>query len=75
MLQTIGENAQFVVRVGQEFGEWFTSSIGTLQGDSLSPTTFITYLERVIQIRLLLTTLLERVMDGLQDNGSGISVH
>jgi len=29
MLQVIGEKAQFVVRVGQDMGEWFTSSIRT----------------------------------------------
>jgi len=52
MLQVIGENAQFAVRVGQDMGEWFTSSIGKR---------FITYLERV--------------MDGLWDNGTGISIH
>jgi len=40
---------------------WFTSSIRTRQGDTLSPTTFITYLERV--------------MDGLRDNGRSISIH
>ena len=61
MLQTIGENAQSAVRVGQELGEWFKTSVGTRQGDPLSPTTFITYLERV--------------MDGIQNNDTGISVH
>jgi len=46
MLQVIGENVQCAVCVGQDIdmGEWFTSSIGTRQGDPLSPTTFITYL-------------------------------
>jgi len=46
MLQVIGGNTQFAVRVGQDMGEWFISSIGTRQGDPLSPTTVITYLER-----------------------------
>jgi len=38
------ENAQFGVRLGQELGEWLTTSIGTQRGDPLSPTVFITYL-------------------------------
>jgi len=61
MLQTTGENAQSTVRVGLELGAWFKTSVGTRQGDPLSPTTFISYLERV--------------MDGLRDNGTGISIH
>jgi len=61
MLQTTGENAQSAVRVGLELGAWFKTSVGTRQGDPLSPTTFISYLERV--------------MDGLRDNGTGISIH
>jgi len=47
MLQTIGKmhNPQF--GLGRN-GEWFKTSVGTRQGDPLSPTTFITYLERVM---------------------------
>jgi len=61
MLQVIGENAQLAVCVGQDMVGWFTSSIKTRQCDSLSPITFITYQERV--------------MDGLWDNGTGITIH
>ena len=60
ILQNIGERSKSAVKVGQEIGEWFPVTIGTRQGDPLSPITFITYLERV--------------MDCIQDNGTGISV-
>jgi hypothetical protein len=56
MLQSTGESAQFAVRVGKETGEWFKTSIGTRQGDLVSPITFTTYLEKM--------------MDGLRNNGT-----
>src|SRR6218665_2219189 len=40
--------------------EWFLTTIGTRQGDPISPNTFITYLERV--------------MENIQENGTGVSV-
>jgi len=60
MQQSIGEKSKSAVKVGQELGEWFSTTIGTRQGDPISPNTFITYLERV--------------MGTIQDNGTGISV-
>lgn len=60
LLKNIGERSKLAVRFGEEIGDWFPSTIGTRQGDPLSPSTFILYLERI--------------MDGIQDSGSGISV-
>ena len=59
-LQNFGEQSKAAVRIDGELGDWFKISIGTKQGDPVSPTEFIGYLERV--------------MDEIQDNGTGISV-
>ncbi|CAF3424560.1 unnamed protein product [Rotaria socialis] len=40
--------AQSAVRVEKETGEWSQTSVGSRQGDLLSPLLFITYLERVM---------------------------
>ncbi|CAM4929837.1 unnamed protein product [Rotaria socialis] len=48
LLQNIYEQAQSAVRVDKQIGEWFHTSVGTRQGDPLSPLLFITYLERVM---------------------------
>jgi hypothetical protein len=61
ILQHICEISQSAVRVDGELGDWFQTTVGTRQGDPISPTTFISYLERV--------------MDSIRDNGTGISVH
>jgi len=46
--------------VGKELGEWFELSVGTRQGDPISPTIFISYLERVMVV--------------VKDNNTGILV-
>ena len=60
ILQNICEISQSAVRVGGELGDWFRTTVGTRQGDPISPTTFIAYLERI--------------MDPIRDNGTGVSV-
>ena len=60
ILKDIGDRSRMAVRVGQDIGEWFEMSVGTKQGDPISPNLFI--------------TLLERVMDKVRDSESGISV-
>src|SRR5207244_10214207 len=60
ILRDMGERSKMAVKVGQDTREWFTTSIGTRQGFHISPNIFITYLERV--------------MDVIQDIGTGISV-
>ena len=47
-MKNTNENAQAVVRVNNELGEWFNVRKGTRQGDPVSPHVFITHLERVI---------------------------
>ena len=60
LLQKIYEKSQSAVRIGNEYGEWFQTGVGTRQGDPLSPLLFIAYLERV--------------MDQVRQNACGISV-
>lgn len=61
ILRDIGERSRMAVRVGQDIGDWFEMSVGTKQGDPVSPNLFI--------------ITLERVMDKIRDSKSGISVN
>ena len=60
LLQKIYEKSQTAVRIGEDNGEWFRTDVGTTQGDPLSLLLFITYLERV--------------MDQVRWNASGIKI-
>src|SRR3984885_248866 len=57
LLKEINGNATAAVRIGSEKGNWFRTSRGTRQGDPISPSSFI--------------TLLERVMDKIRDKEEG----
>jgi Reverse transcriptase (RNA-dependent DNA polymerase) len=48
LLYRMLKQATAAVRVGSELGAWFEVTVGSWQGDLISPTTFITYLERVM---------------------------
>src|SRR6218665_2060351 len=50
LMKSIAENAQAAVRVDKELGEWFRMTVGTRQGNPISSTTFIIYLERIMDI-------------------------
>ena len=60
ILKNIAERSKSAVRVGWDVGGWFLTTIGTRQGDPISPNTFISYLERV--------------MENTQENSTGVSV-
>jgi hypothetical protein len=60
ILQTAAEQSKAAVKIGQEVGEWFKISKGTKQGEPPSPAQFIAYLERMMEV--------------IQDNGTGISI-
>jgi hypothetical protein len=60
MMQNIYQQSESAVRVGSELGEWFKTTVGTKQGDPISPTMFISYLERV--------------MDVVRNNDTGVAI-
>ena len=60
IIRKVGERSQAAVKVGHDNCNWFQTSTGTRQGDRLSRNIFIIYLERM--------------MDGIHGNGSGISI-
>ena len=54
-------NKEAAVQIGQKLGEWFDISIGSRQGDPISPITFLAYLERII--------------DEIRNRETGVSIH
>ena len=60
LLEKIYEKSQSAVRLGTDIGEWFKTSVGTRQGDPLSPLMFIAYLDRV--------------MDKIKQENSGVNI-
>src|SRR6218665_4069625 len=50
LMKSIAENAPAAVRVDKELGEWFRMTVGTRQGNLISSTTFIIYLERIMDV-------------------------
>jgi len=60
LLKNIGERSQTAMRVCNEVVEWFPTAKETRQGDCLSHCLFIAYLERVVDV--------------IQDNETGISI-
>ena len=61
MIDCACREAKSTVRVGEEIGEWFNIAVGAKQGDTISPTEFIIYLERV--------------MEKTKNKNTGISIH
>ena len=50
LIKSIAAHAQAEVRVDKELGERFRMTVGTTQGDLISSTTFIIYLERIMDV-------------------------
>ena len=58
--QNAGEGSKAEVKIGNELGKWLNISIGTKQDDPASTSQFIAYLERAI--------------DGIQNNGTAVTI-
>jgi len=48
VFQKLYQKSKAAVKMGQDIGEWFMQTVGTRQGDPLSPLIFISYLERLM---------------------------
>ena len=48
LLEKVYEQSVAAVRIGTDIGTWFKQSLGTKQGDPMSPLMFISYLERIM---------------------------
>ena len=48
-LRQIYQKAQSAVEIGNEYGDWFHTDMGTRQGDPLSPLQFIAYVDRAME--------------------------
>ena len=62
MLKNCYDQSKSAVQIGSDIGEWFRTVVGTRQGDPISPTIFISYLEQVM-------TALEEKKMGVSVNG------
>jgi len=60
IFEDIEKRSKAAIRIGKYLGEWFATKVGAREGDPISPNTFIIYLEKI--------------MDKIQDNGTGILV-
>jgi len=49
MIDFADEKSKFAAKVGIRLSEWFTAELGNRQGDSVSPLSFISLLERVMK--------------------------
>ena len=62
VLQQLYEQSKAAVKMGKDIGEWFMQTLGTKQGDPLSPLIFISHLER----------LMDKAEDGVKEP---VSIH
>ncbi len=49
LLRNLYAKSQLAVKIGIGLGEWFTAELGNRQGDPISPLSFISLLERVME--------------------------